>query len=1394
MSFMGNLKHTLSIGVRVTTDDASRGFRQMAQQHDAAVAQMQSKIRGLNTDVSKMREANDAASRAATQATAAQNKIIREQERAQRLLNDEIKKHKERLKEAQDQAPKGDAAYSKKYREAVQFNRTLDEQINKQKELIRLEQTAGRAATTAQRAAVRDVLPKSQQELAQIRLRQEAANARLKDLRAMDAADAARKRLPKDYVRDMAALEASAVNVRDLSAAKAKIDADIRGAAVLVTAGRRGSEALRLGVADEAANKARFEEITARQKAGQITKGQATQERLALRTQGIFQSMEEAQKFTATANLKAQPLKIESEKLKRQLETEREKVTRVQARLEGSSTLTQAQRDRVRERVALQQESADLAFTALGLKGNISAERQRLTTNFNDAQQQRAQRISAAEAEAARLEATRKVVPDKGMSQEATRHNMRQGMILAQIDRATKALASAGEAIFGARGEKDKIKAEFAREVTERQKLINAKVAETQEAMRLRDAQKNLAIEAREAARALRSQLIGAITQSVASLAMTFQAIKTILNATRSAENFEFSARSVSALLGERRPAGEVLYNQYLAKYGATQGEVMPVAAIERMKQLAAAGYSKSSMVENTAAIFDVMLASAGELTEQSAADLGISLERAFGSLRMDMRAALDTAVKAANQFPMTVGNIRDALGYATEAAVQSGQSLEETLLVIGSIMPIAKTASKAGTITRNALLSLVKPESQKILSELGVRPVDAEGKRRPMMDVFLDLNDQLKEVAKGKSSKYYRSPERIAEEKAAAKAAGVKYEPKSLDKVFKQQLGLEREQLEFRLTGVRGGAIFAAVNRMVETTMEKTKGTAFEGMRAADARTAFEFLRIGLSGAAGEASRLAGELRRTSKMLGESFDASLERFKIALGTAALPMKDAFLAVAKSLLDKMTNMVTPNPGVGAAYTPGSSVGLNAVGTFGGIAAAGATGYGVYQVGKALFQAKAIIGTVSASMATTTAASGSLAGAFSGLVSFLTGPAGIAIALASAAAAVFSFQTGVDAAYKAVTDFSDYLDRQNKARTQKEERALGAMFEALAAGKLGIGASGQVTGLNRGQMFDIAEAGPLAASVARFIAGGGDPTKAGEFYNEARRQVVAKQYAGSPELPAQLEALKVDEKRIIEEVMPKLLRTLFTSPDYKETKGDRGTFGLDQLHSAYQITKLNRAQRGYAPFASEFPTGGAEVDLRRNFMEQQGAKTMDEAMANASFLNKLSFRQQLYNVPLNERLRPNTEEGVQNLLQEKRYQLAGTSANRQLMKMLFFGDFKGVSLSSDQEKQVLEYEQKLRGRPAAFTSMSQLDEQGRYNPAISAEARYKNPAIEAFLTAAGDGQKSMVRIPGFVEEIKVILAKAATEKGQEKLEQSISRLNFPPINPMPSMVLEPEPNN
>jgi hypothetical protein len=1391
MSFMGNLKHTLSIGVRVTADEATSGFRQVSNAAQQMLDGQRQKLRQLNAEVKSYNDREAAASREASAIARAASREIDAKGSAYKELTRTIEGYKQKLAEIKKAAPTGEAAYSEEYKKAKAANAAADAQIASIRKVTEAKKAAAKEEIELLRSIAREDAVKIRRSLdeklaAQSRNTQRTQQLRSADLAEKGAVSAPYKTAMSEYERRAGSLAATRENLVDLKLQREVLQ---RG----VELGTRSAQALKAGYLNEDAIKERYAQIETAQKTGKITPAYAAQLQAEMRSEGAFRSEEEARRFAFAhqaqlvgVNEKITASKILAEQQKAELSAQKATVT---------STVKATP-----EAIARAEERIRLIDRGVKLRAEIATDQAKLrgvsTTTEGEVAQVKSElaKFVSSQAKAIAQEEAKKVaLPEKGQSEAARRNLAEVAQTNALIQAKTNERSAVEKSISDTKAKRDEDLAANRRRRDDDAKAAKAAQESRDAARAAVQAKKDEVAAIREASRAMRSQLVGAITTAVAKLAMTFQSIKAILNATRSAENFEFSARSVSALLGERRPAGEALYNQYLAKYGATQGEVMPVAAMERMKQLAAAGYSKSSMVDNTAAIFDVMLASAGELTEQSAADLGISLERAFGSLRMDMRTALDTAVKAANQFPMTVGNIRDALGYATEAAVQSGQSLEETLLVIGSLMPITKTASKAGTVYRNAALTMVKPESQKILSELGVAAVDTEGKRRPLMDMFLDLNDQLNEVAKGKASKYYRSPERIAEEKAAAKAAGVKYEPKSLDKVFKQQLGLEREQLEFKLTGVRGGSIFAAVNRLVETTADKLIGTAFEGMKADTARTAFEVLRLGMSNAAGEAARLAGELRRTSKTLGESFDASLERFKIALGTTALPVKDAFLSVAKEVLDKFTSLLTPAPGAGNSYTPGSSVGLNTLGAFGGIATAGVIAYQAVQFGKALFQAKAIVGTVASSMATTTAAAGGLAGAFSGLVSFLTGPIGIA--LAATTAALFSFLTGIDAAYKAVTDFSDYLDRQNKIRTQKEERALGAMFEALAAGKLGIGANGQITGLNRGQMFDIAEAGPLAASVARFIAGGGDPTKAGEIYNATRREVIKKQYEGNPELQAQqLEALKVDEKRIIEEVMPKLIRTLFTSPDYKGGKGDRGTFGPDQLYSAYQVTKLNQAQRGYAPFASEFPTGGAEVDLRRNFMEQQGAKTMDEALAKAGFFDRNDFRLLLDKIPLTERLRPGSEPEIAALVERRKKQLLTSSDSlaTTILRGIFGAERR--SLDPDQQTELAEYEKKLRARPEAVTSIAQLDEQGRYNPAISAEARYSSPAVEAFLTAVGEGQKSMVRIPGFVEEIKLFLAKAATEKGQEKLEQSISRLNFPPINPMPPMVLEPEPNN
>jgi len=1379
MSFMGNLKHTLSIGVRVTTNEATSGFRDVAAEAQRSIEKQRKALQDLRADVEKFRGAEAAAKDAGKVARAAASTAIAKEQKAYNDLTRTIEEQRRALARLREATPKRSESYSQEYLNAKATNAELTQQIAK----IRAVEQAKKAAAKAEADGYKQIS-------AEYALGQRRAAVSYSATAGRHKASLEALRLEefksKTQASPQVAAARTAYDTRAAALQKTRDDmADVRLQRAVsqgkTKTGMAAIAAMKSELYDTQEVKEVFSQINARAKSRVITKEEAAKQRRELYEQGIFPTQKAARRFAAEGKVEAlfQGRKITD--LQGVENAQRLGLRGAKEALLAASTDPEAAR-RASQRVALTESMLSAKVSAAQARSNA----QDYTLQGQQAaayvRNNLAAELAVSGRQIADLEGRRVTVPERGQS-EAARLNAQQiAEAKASIDAKVRERQVVEAALDAAKKKQD-------------QEVINNRVSKENAAKELAAAREKeraarasvkadeeKAAAARASARALRSQLVGAITAVTVKLSMAFQFIRTMLNTTRSAENFEFSARSVSALLGERRGGGEALYNRYFAKYGATQSEVMPVAAMDRMKQLAAAGYTKSSMVENTAAIFDVMLASAGELTEQSAADLGISLERAFGSLRMDMRTALDTAVKAANQFPMTVGNIRDALGYATEAAVQSGQSLEETLLVIGSIMPIAKTASKAGTITRNALLSLVKPESQQILSELGVRPVDAEGKRRPMMDVFLDLNDQLLEVAKGKASKYYRSPERIAEEKAAAKAAGVKYEPKSLDKVFKNQLGLEREQLEYKLTGVRGGAIFAAINRMVQTTMEKMQGTAFEGMRADDARTAFEFLRIGLSGAAGEAGRLAGELRRTSKMLGESFDASLERFKIAVGNLALPAKDAFLAVSKQMIDYGTKLFTPKPGVGEEYMPGSSAGGNALGTFAGLLGAGYIAKQLLSFGKALFQARGIIGTVAASMAAPAAATtgilGGLGVAFGAIGAFLTGPFGIALGLA--ATALFSLKTGADAAFEAVTNFSDYLDRQNKSRMQKEDKALGAIFEALASGKLKYDTkTGTVSGISRSQMFDIGSAGPVGGALLRGLASGEiKPTDAGEYLLNIREATIKEQYKYQPEeMQKQLVAFEEDKKRVREETMPNLLRNLFSSENYTG-QTEKGTFSTQQLFNEYMVDRMRDAQN-YVKYSHEFPIGGRETAIRVGFMKKMGAKTMAEAMDKSDFIDRYFFNRDIEKLSAFERFAPADEKEKQRL-RGAAIGLAGVP-----------DDFISRVIAQDPEKakKIQEYDRIAKTRALPIERLDQLNAAGIYEPGITQSSFFANPNVDELVKTIGEGQKSLTRVPEYAEIIRGILDKAATDAGQAEIAGLLRQLQVTPQNgKAPTMTL------
>ena len=735
--------------------------------------------------------------------------------------------------------------------------------------------------------------------------------------------------------------------------------------------------------------------------------------------------------------------------------------------------------------------------------------------------------------------------------------------------------------------------------------------------------------------------LMGAMMDFTMKLGFVMSYFKRAADMIGSAAKFHFEAQGLSSVLGATRGTGQDIYGDY-ARAAAYQTEISPTQAVARMGELGAAGYSRGQIGAATESIYNTFLAGRGEISEAGAFDLGISLDKSFGGKGQSMGDLLDTVVSVSNRSSARIGQIRDILGYATEAASMSGQSLDETLLMATTMLPIVKTPSKAGTSTRNAMMSLMKPGSQNILAGLGVSVKDESGHNRRTMDVFMDIRDALIKVQQQDMAGTYVDPfgkKTKPEERAAALDA----------------LNLKKEELEYKLTGQRGGSVFAMMERLPELAQPYLRGTPFEkGFNFASARDALEAMRLGLEETTGEARRMADELRKTSYMLGVSFDASVEKFKISLGTALLPMRDAFISTWKTLLDSITNWMNSGgtkEGQPGGAPPGSSIGMN---MFAGATQMGAAWLMVSQVrkvfsalgmAKAMFDPRIMANAVAlrganagmsaveavaaarlAGPAATMGADGVLVGAAArtGFLGFLGTAASAVAAWALPVTAIIGglwmMHNAIRTSVNAIADFTYITEAANKARTDKTLGAIRAVMQGIAEGKIKLGKDGVVDiPVSFGKA--IKQAPDVGAGMIRTLLLGGSPQTAMEHFKAYRERQIEATYPGE-------ENAKIRQERLEEfrGQFKELISGESGVGDYMEQilRRDAGKdpsklLELGQLR-AYQ-TQMTLKNINTPVYGME--KGGRLKTLALNMMDQAGTNNAEEALVNLWFNSGMS---------------------------------------------------------------------------------------------------------------------------------------------------------------------------
>jgi TP901 family phage tail tape measure protein len=332
---------------------------------------------------------------------------------------------------------------------------------------------------------------------------------------------------------------------------------------------------------------------------------------------------------------------------------------------------------------------------------------------------------------------------------------------------------------------------------------------------------------------------------------------------TMASAKFDFQARALSAVMKESVSWGKE-FHKTAVRYNASLREFNPEEITSVARALSQAGYDmRAGGIANVSAVLTAVTASLGAIKPQEAVELGINLERGFGRGTRGMSELLDVAVEGSNMFPMTLDKITTSMGYATESAVSYGQSLESVIVALGALMPVVKTASKAGVAYRNTMAAIARPTTAKFMEKHGIHLRNAANEYRDLMDIVADVYSAT----------------------SALRAKDAK------DRTHKY------EQLIHKMFGIRGKSLFAAFQQLPQTV----KGPG--GMELDSPTEAYNYLRSQLAMAGGASARLADSMRLSTQIIDQKFNASMSRASIIMGEQLAPTVNRLKHVVTDLID-----------------------------------------------------------------------------------------------------------------------------------------------------------------------------------------------------------------------------------------------------------------------------------------------------------------------------------------------------------------------------------------------------------------------------------------------------------------------------------------------------------
>ena len=247
-----------------------------------------------------------------------------------------------------------------------------------------------------------------------------------------------------------------------------------------------------------------------------------------------------------------------------------------------------------------------------------------------------------------------------------------------------------------------------------------------------------------DATRASFTRNVAAMGAGIAGLAAGGLILGAQFKLAKAAGEFEQGLAAVGAVTRATTEELKMLSDTAIQAGIATQ--FSPKEAVEGLTSLATAGQSAQAATETLIPVLDLAAGSLGQLGVAGAAEAVVGTLNAYGMAAGEATDITDKLLRVTQLTNFQAKDFSTGLAKAAAAGGVFGQSLDDTLLVMGQLRNMNIEASSASTAYREATRRLAADQrAQSAVTGAGVDIYDQQtGKIRSLVDVMQDLNVSL--------------------------------------------------------------------------------------------------------------------------------------------------------------------------------------------------------------------------------------------------------------------------------------------------------------------------------------------------------------------------------------------------------------------------------------------------------------------------------------------------------------------------------------------------------------------------------------------------------------------------------------------------------------------------